>query len=298
MKRILSISILCLFLLNFISASVQNDELQRTWGIKEGDVLKSYYKEINISLFKDKISYEEVHKLLFSDNLGEYVLFLLPEGKNYSSIVLYDLKGREDIILERDITKLNNCSNKYSVKRINDTETVLVCPNNNYDEVEIKISSLLYSQETPIACLENGFDYYLYFPEIYAVSERDTTKDFKIKFSLIADDSIKIIPNKYNGTNFCSKAGLNFYSMTQGFVCEGSPKIDENLTMFFNNISLAGINKEKEAGKSQFIYWLIGSVLVAFLIAMFQNQLSKIGDKIAEACYFIKNYLKKSNTLH
>jgi hypothetical protein len=186
MKKLVIFILFVILLISPVLASITDKDIEDSYHIKTTEILKTSYKEIELKLLKEGISYKEISNVFVPEGDG-YILFLLPEGKDFDRLELFDLKtkDKERLIEYDDITRIDKCENFYSIKKINDTWTMLVCPTVRYNEVQIEIDSLLYHEDC--GC-EYGH-YYMPPLEINAGIKKYLTNDFEVKFRLLMDDS-------------------------------------------------------------------------------------------------------------
>jgi len=284
MRKVLVLCLLICLLMPNILASVNKEDIEKSYGINTGDILKSSYKEIEIELTKEGISYREITNLFISKGEG-YLLFLLPEGKDYDKLDLYDLKtpNKERLIELEDITKIDNCEGYYTVKKTNDTWSILVCPNIVYNEVQIEIDSLLYNDNSgcSVGC------YKMIFPEINAGIKEYITEDFRVVFRLLLDDTF-YLGEDGEGTNFkgnCSSLNLTEHKLYNGIICEGKPDI--SIGIIFTNLSITAkdknwvqYEKERKDRKLDLGITLILGIVIVFFITLFSKILADFGEKI------------------
>ena len=281
MKKKVILIFICILLLQPFVFSKENEEGAALFGVSKEGVLETLSQEIEITLMKNGISYKQIQRISFPYQEG-FILFILPEGRDYNTLELYDLKTihKERLIEYKDITK-TNCSNCYSIKNdSNNTWQILISPNYNQPEVEVEVDALLYPEKIP-SCYKN-FDYYLNFPEIAVMDRRYAAKDFHIKFSLSVEDSMII---NMNQSNVSCGLGLKKYPVYNGFICEGVPSFEE--TLIFGDVSIKAWDKEKmlkeeqRKKESSDWWWKVGfGTLVAFIIAIFRTPISSIGENI------------------
>ena len=281
MRKLLMFIILAIILVSSVLASVTHEDIESSYNIKTTDMLKTSYKEIELKLLKEGISYNEISNVFVPEGEG-YILFLLPEGKDFDKLELYDLKTKDkDRFIEfDDITKIDNCKNHYTVKKINDTWTILVCPIPRYNEVQIKIESLLYHED----CGCPYGHYYMPPLEINAGIKEYLKEDFEVKFRLLINEEFYLD----EGLNFigdCSNLGLNERQVYNGVICEGKPNINEAIV--FTNMTLNArdrelVYKEQEIKKERenlLIVLFIG-IVVAFFISLYRDILKKCGTNL------------------
>ena len=230
--------LIAILLISPVLASITYTNVEDSYHIKTTDILKTSYKEIELKLLKEGISYKEVSNVFVPEGDG-YILFLLPEGKDFDKLELFDLKSKdkERLVEFDDVTKIEKCENLYSVKKINDTWTFLVCPKVRNNEVQIEIDSLLYHEE----CNCPYGHYYMPPLEINAGIKKYLTNDFEVKFRLLMDD-VFYFDEGLNFEGDCSSLGLTERKLYNGVVCEGTPQITEAL--LFTNMSLNARDKE------------------------------------------------------
>jgi len=237
--------ILILFVLLFLQgvlASVSFEDLEKEWDVKEGGLIKVSSKQIEIRLMKDGTLYKEINNLILPEEKG-FIIFLLPEGRSYYNLEIYDLKTRnKDRLVEyNDIKTINNCSDYYSIKKINDTYTILVCPDYKNKEIEIEIDTILYNDQIPKES-KKQVDYGIYFSQITAAFKETITRDFKMRFSISAEKDIWVDLDIRK--TYCSIPGMEERLGYNTFICEGYPKIEGQLV--FDKVSIFGKDKEKK----------------------------------------------------
>ena len=281
MKVSLMFTVMLSILIPPILASVTYESVEESYNIKTTDILKTSYKEIELKLLKEGLSYNEVSNVFIPED-GGYILFLLPEGKDFDKLDLYDLKTKDkDRLIEfDDITKIENCRSYYMTQKINDTWTILVCPKIENNEVQIKIESLLYHGD----CGCSYGNYYIPPLEINAGIKKYLKENFEVKFRLLIDD-LFYFDEGLNFEGSCSNFGLNERIVYNGVICEGRPNISEALV--FTNISLNAWDKEFVYRKQQIekerenllIVLLIG-VVIAFFIVIYGDILKELGTNL------------------
>lgn len=286
-KNLILFGLIFMLSLNLISSLTQQ-EIENFYGIHKADVLKTSEKSIEIKLLTDGISYKEKHTILFPNNEKGYVLFVLPQEihlNNIRKINLYDLKNNDQSFIKyENITNLDNCSNFFMREEVNNTLTILACPDIKNQEIEIEIDILLFSQNIPFSC--SSFDYYLNFQEIVVGVKEYISEDFKLYFRIDAEESILVsYPPKTN----CEEKGMVKSNLLNGLECQGTfnPNNLDKEFLVLNNIALWGENKEKiekEIEKDTLIKGIfIGAILgliIAIITSIFQEPLKELGNKI------------------
>lgn len=285
MKKISLIIFIILLGVYPVLASLDKEDIESSYNIKTTDILKMSYKEIEIKMMKEGISYKEISNVFIPRGRG-YVLFLLPEGKDYDRLEVYDLKttNKERLVEYNDITQMTSCRNYYTTKKINNTWTILVCPDTKNNEVEIEIDSILYHED----CGCSLGIYYMQFPELNAGIKEYLKEDFKVKFKLLIDDMF-YLDEGINFTGGCLVSGLKEHKVYNGVICEGYPNITQAL--IFDNITLSSrdkesvyrekqTQKEKEDQNFTISLTLITGVIIVFFIAFYQKGLTQFGSNV------------------
>ncbi len=295
MRKIIFFIIL-LSLISLVSSLPSDTEVEKIYGIQKDDILNTSHRAVEIILLKDGIFYQENYTLLFPDNGGGYLLFILPEDVGRSevkNIDLYDIKSNKRFQEYDNITDIDNCSNLFMEREINNTLTILSCPDVKNREVEISMTATLRSQSAPEQC--TTIDYFLNFPEIYVGVIDSFTENFKLDFSLTADNSIVVdqIPN-----TGCRNVGMDEHPLENGVSCSGKPNVT-GTSLFLENISIFGRDKnklgEQASGRESIREWIGWILATLFGFSTFYLAWNKhIRDK---PLIEIRKYLYKAESM-
>ena len=196
---------------------------------------------------------------------------------------IYNLKSknRERLIEYRDVSKLKNPENYYSVKKIKDVVSIFVVPPNFLDEIEIEINAILYNN---VVKGSSKVDYLKIFnSEISAGPKEYLSDDFQVRFTIRVDESIY---SNMDIANINSKVnGLKVYRISNGYILAGQPQITKELT--FGDITLSGKDKEKMLNedllrkeKKEWFWRIIIGICLVLAIAIFSDVLKELGNLI------------------